>query len=103
MTDLEMEQPSMSAREPFDWREERLRYQVLQFIYDRLGSRVDECVSGLQVGTALGLGFDEVLRVVTWLDRHGYAHDLGGIRVCVAPRGIEYLRSGAKRRRSLRD
>jgi hypothetical protein len=95
---------SSSQQEPFDWREERLRYQVLRFVYDTVGPECEAIVNGAQIGTALALGFDELLRVVLWLDGHGYVHQLsGGSRLCLTPKGVAYLEESGGRRRSLRN
>ena len=94
---------SSTHPEPFDWREERLRYQVLRFIFDTVGSDCELVVTASQIGTALALGFDDVLRIEMWLDAHGYVHHLGGGgRVCLTARGIAYLEGEGGRRRSLR-
>ena len=90
-------------QEPFDWREERLRYQVLRFIYDTVGAECEGTVGGAQIGSALALGFEEVFRIATWLDDHGYVHHLGGgARVCLTPKGVGYVVTEGQRR-SLRD
>lgn len=92
-----------TAPDTGDWHEERLRYQVLRFIFDRVGSRCDVVLTGPQIGGALALGPADVLRIVAWLDEHGYVHHFGDRpSVCLTPQGVAYLESSARRRRSLR-
>lgn len=88
---------------PTDWRDERLRYQVLRFVYDRVGPDCLAVLTAPEIGGALALTDDDVLRVVSWLTDHGYVRHFGARpSVCLTERGIEYLESDARRRHSLR-
>lgn len=86
-----------------DWREERLRYQVLRFVYDHVGADCRAPVGGSEIQGALALSADDVLRVVEWLDAHGYLHSSGSRpSVCLTDLALEYLENAARRRQSLR-
>ena len=88
---------------PSEWADERLRFQLLQLIYDRTGPYADKVVSSREIGTALGLPFDEVLRLVSWLEEHQYIHYFGGGRcVCLSSHGAAYIEERAQRRKSIR-
>jgi DNA-binding IclR family transcriptional regulator len=88
---------------PIDWRDERLRYQVLRLVYDRVGPDCLAVLTGTEIGAALALNEEDVLRVVEWLAEHGYVRHYGSRpNVCLTERGIEYLESAARRRQSLR-
>lgn len=86
-----------------EWNEERVRYQVLRFVRDRVGFDCEASLTSTQIGVALALHEDETLQTVKWLHDHGYLRQVGARpSVCITPLGIDYLDSVAGRRRSLR-
>lgn len=86
-----------------DWRDERLRYQVLRYVYDRLGPDCVATLTGPEISAALALTDDDVLRVVGWLTDRGYIRHFGARpSICLTEQGIDYLESSARRRHSLR-
>jgi hypothetical protein len=86
-----------------EWRDERLRYQVLRFIYDRLGPDCLAVLTGPEISAALALTEDDVFRVVGWLTDRGYVRHYGARpSICLTQQGIDYLESSARRRQSLR-
>jgi CTP-dependent riboflavin kinase len=86
------------------WNEERLRYQVLRFVHDQVAHDCNAALTSTQIGRALAIGESELLRIISWLNEHGYVRQIG-IRpsVCMTERGIEYLENLANRRKSLRN
>lgn len=96
-------QRSTLSTAPIDWREERLRYQVLRFIYDRVAGDCDTSLSGGEVQGALALAADDVQRVVGWLETRKYVRTSGSRpSICLTAQAIEYLENAARRRQSLR-
>lgn len=86
-----------------DWRQERMRYQVLRFVYDRVGADCQAPVTGTEIQGALALNADEVLHVIEWLEAHGYVHASGSRpSICLTALALEYLENAAGRRQSLR-
>lgn len=73
------------------WHEERLRYQVLRFIYDHVGRNCDTAVTGGRIGVSLALRSSDVDRIVAWLDEHGYVHQRGSSAdIRLTRKAIEY-------------
>ena len=88
---------------PPEWHEERLRYQVIRFVRDRVGYDCETSLTSTQVKEALALSEDEVGRTVGWLHEHGYLRLVGARpSVCITPQAIQYLDIVAARRQSLR-
>ena len=86
-----------------EWRDERLRYQVLRYIYDRLGPDCVAILTGPEISCALALTEEDVLRVVSWLTDRRYVRHFGARpSICLTEQGIDYLESSARRRQSLR-
>jgi hypothetical protein len=86
------------------WYEERLRYQVLRFIFDRAGPRCDVVVAPPQIGLALTLRSEEIIRVLDWLDRHGYLHCFGSRPdICLSPKAITFFEEKPERGKSLKE
>lgn len=87
-----------------EWDEERLRYAVLSTIYERAGASCERSVTGTQVGAALDLRYEDLFRIIHYLERNDYLKYLdAGPRVCITPRGLRYVEELAGRRRSLRE
>lgn len=87
----------------YEWRREQLRYRVLAWVYEHTGSDCDISVTGTQIGAALRLPYEELYRVIHYLEDRGYLNYRGaGPRVCITEQGIQYLRVDAKKRRSIR-
>jgi DNA-binding MarR family transcriptional regulator len=85
------------------WQEERLRYEVLRFIYEHAGASCQHEVTGTQIGAALQLTYEDLYRIVHFLDSRGYLHYMGaGPRVCLSEEGRRYLEELARQRRSIR-
>lgn len=88
---------------PIDWREERLRYQVLRFAYDRVGADCTAVLMGPEIQAALALNGEEVQQTLEWLERRGYVRCTGSRpSICLTEQAIEYLQNAAGRRQSLR-
>ena len=86
-----------------DWDEERLRYAVLSTIYERAGASCEQTVTGTDIGAALNLRFEDLFRVVHFLEFHGFLKYLdAGPRVCITDKGLRYVEELAGRRRSIR-
>jgi len=87
-----------------NWREERLRYNILRVVYDLAGARCDKVVTGSEIGSLLDLRYEDLFRIIHFLENHAYLTYLGpGPRVCITDRGIRYIEQLALRRRSLRN
>lgn len=87
-----------------DWDEERLRYHVLSAIYERAGASCERTVTGTEIGAVLNLKFEDLFRVIHFLEVKGYLKYLdAGPRVCITAAGLRYIEELAGRRRSLRD
>ena len=91
----------MSSRT--DWTEEQMRYKVLDAVYGRAGAQCDREVTGTEIGAQLDLRYEDLFRLIHFLEYHGYLLYLGaGPRVCVTRKGVEYIEEVAGRRRSVR-
>lgn len=87
-----------------EWDEERLRYSVLSTIYERAGASCENTVTGTEVGAVLDLKYEDLFRVIHFLEYNGYLKYLGaGPRVCITDRGLRYVEELAGRRRSVRN
>lgn len=85
------------------WTEEQLRYRVLHWVYERAGGTCTHTVTGEEIGAGLELRYEDLFRVVYFLESHHYLFRMDtGFRVCVTPKGIRYIEQAAGRRRSLR-
>lgn len=93
-----------SARSlPRNWYEEQIRYHFLQVIYDRTDRSGSKVASSRDIASALHLPIDEALRIIGWLEYHGYLHCFGSSRsVSISRAGTKYLEEVARRRRSIR-
>ena len=97
---MNVEQP---RTERPDWGEERLRYKVLSTVYDRAGASCERTVTGTEIGSILDLRYEDMFRVIHFLESHGYLKYLdAGPRVCLTPNGLRYIEELAGRRRSIR-
>lgn len=87
----------------YEWRREQARYRVLEWVYERTGVNCDVAVTGTEIGAALGLPYEDLYRVIHFLEDRGYLNYRGaGPRVCITPKGIRYLEVDAQNRRSIR-
>jgi hypothetical protein len=86
------------------WRDERLRYEVLEKLYETSQGRPDRVLHVAGFAEGLGVWREELFRGVEFLDRHGYVTYHGaGPEVSITVKGVEYLERKAARRRSIRD
>jgi hypothetical protein len=86
-----------------EWGEEQLRFQVLRAVYDRGAKDCGDAVAGAQIGAALNVRYEDLFRVIHFLEYHGYLQYLGaGPRVCITPKGLHYIEEGADRRQTVR-
>lgn len=86
-----------------EWRREQLRYQVLDWVYDRTGADCSLTVTGTQIGAGLGLSYEELYRIIHFLEDRGYLSYLGvGPRVCITEKGVRYLETESRKRKSIR-
>lgn len=80
-------------------RQERLRYNYLERLYLLTGADCEFVAYRWQVEEELG----ELEPVSEDLERLGYVCRFDdGAAMCITPRGVDYLRKGAWRRRSVR-
>lgn len=87
-----------------EWSEERLRYNVLSTIYERTGASCETTITGTEVGALLQLKYEDLFRVIHFLEFNGYLKYLdSGPRVCITFKGLRYIEELAGRRRSLRE
>jgi hypothetical protein len=85
------------------WREEHMRYEVLEKLYETSEGQPDRVLHVAGFGEELGVWREELFRGVEFLDRHGYVTYHGaGPEVSITPKGVEYLERNAARRRSIR-
>jgi hypothetical protein len=92
-----------STAESPHWAEERLRYEVLRFIYNRVGANCDVLLTGPQVGVALALSAADLSRILGWLETREYLRPLDeGPELCLTAHGISVIEAPGERRRSLR-
>jgi hypothetical protein len=85
------------------WREERLRYEVLEALYRKSQGESGRVMRVAEFGDGLRMWPEELFRGVEFLDRHGYLTYHGaGPEVSITPKGIDYLERTAARRRSIR-
>lgn len=95
---------SHAPSDPVSWHEEHLRYQALRFIFDRLGPNCGAVLTGPQLGVGLALSSGELIRVIAWLDQHGYVHSFGSRPdICLTRKAISYFERGPDHRKSLRE
>jgi hypothetical protein len=86
-----------------EWDEEQLRYRVLHEIYRRAGHDCARTVTGTEIGAALDLRYEDLFRAIYFLSSHEYVQSQeAGPRVCITRSGIEYIETGAGRRRTVR-
>jgi hypothetical protein len=84
-------------------REERMRYEVLQMLNRATEGAPDRVVNAWSFSTDLGVWHAEVFRVVEWLERHRLVCYHGaGPAISITAEGVEYLKNGRYRRRTLR-
>lgn len=86
--------------------QERLRYQVLEWLHQQVGRDRERVVSALGLGQQLGVAPEAVFAVTEYLARHEYIGYRGaGPRICITDAGLRYLESQNRRRsvRELRD
>lgn len=87
----------------YEWRREQIRYQVLEWVYERTGVNCDVAVTGTEIGAGLGLPYEDLYRVIHYLEDRDYLHYRGaGPTVCITAKGIRYLEVEARNRRSIR-
>lgn len=86
-----------------EWREERLRYQILRSVYDQTGGDCAHTVSATQLLRAQPVRYEDLFQAVHFLAERGYLFLMGeGLLVCVTPKGVRYIERSAGRRQSLR-
>ena len=95
--------PDGDPEVPREWTEEQLRYRVLATVYAQAGARCEHEVSGTTIGTELGLRYEDLYRLLHFLEYNGYLdyRDSGPL-VCITRKGIEYISDVARCRRSIR-
>jgi hypothetical protein len=94
---------SIEPHRPPEWGEERLRYSILETVYNQAGGHCDKVVTGAEVGAVLDLRYEDLFRGIHFLEHHGYLTYLGsGPRVCITEKGVRYVEELAVRRRSVR-
>ena len=99
---LKRKPTSASGSSP-EWTEEQLRYRVLVTVYALTGAGCEEEVAGAAIEAALGLRFEDLCRLIHFLEYHGFLDYRGsGPRVGITKKGIDYIRQTARRRQSIR-
>ena len=85
-------------------REERMRYEVLAMACRAARPDPNDAVDWRPVTERIGVWRDELLRVLDFLAGSGLVRYCGdGPKVCVTPRGIDYLRGDARQTRAVPD
>ena len=85
-------------------REERMRYEVLGMVCRAARREPNEAVDCAPVTETIGVWCEELFRVLDFLDRAGMVRNCGpGPRVCITPRGIDYLYGEGRRHKSIPD
>lgn len=85
------------------WREERMRFEVLAAIYEACGGQPDCTLTVSEFAGQLGIWREELFRILDFLDRHRFiVYEGAGPRVSIARRGIDYIEKEGARRRSIR-
>lgn len=85
-------------------REERMRFEVLAMVYRAAQGNADAVIRVSGFLQELGVWYEELFRVVEFLDRCGYLSYQGaGPLVRITPRGIRLIEGEAGARRSIRD
>jgi hypothetical protein len=98
-----MANDTIDSHRSSEWGEERLRYSILETVYHRAGGSCEQVVTGAEIGATLGLRYEDLFRVIHFLEHHGYLTYLGsGPRVCITDKGLRYIEEFAARRRSVR-
>ena len=85
-----------------DWTEERLRYQVLRYVYDHTGGDCTSSVEASGIGAGVGLRYEDLFRTLYYLESHQFVFALHGTNYCITPKGIRYIERGAGRRQTIR-
>lgn len=81
---------------------ERVRYQVLEWLYQQVGGNCAEVVSAIGLSEHLDVTREEVFAATEYLARRQYIDYIGaGPRVCITDMGVQCLES-TERRRSIR-
>lgn len=102
----------MPELDPKRVREQRMRYVVLNAVYDAADRYPCVRIDSHHLLEDLGLGQDELKRLVSYLTQCGFL--AAGVEemsepatrkslVCITQRGIDYIQSDARRRRTVRD
>jgi hypothetical protein len=85
-------------------REERMRYEVLDMVCRAARRDPEEEVSCAPFSETIGVWREELFRVLEFLDHAGLVRYCGpGPRVCITPRGIDYLYGKGKASKSVPD
>lgn len=86
------------------WREERMRYDVLAKLETASLSRAGIVLQVRDFDDGLGVWRQELFRVLEYLDRRGYIVYHGpGPQVSITVKGLDYIHRTARRRHSLRE
>ena len=85
-------------------REERMRYEVLRIVCQAARRDPNEEVTCAPFSESIGAWREELFRVLEFLDRVGLLRSCGvGTKVCITPRGIDYLYGEGRRRKAIPD
>ena len=85
-------------------REERMRYEVLGMVCRAARRDPNEAVNCAPISDTIGVWREEVFRVLEFLDHAGLVRYCGpGPRVCITPRGIDYLFGEGRERKAIPD
>ena len=85
-------------------REERMRYEVLGMVCRAARRDPNEAVNCAPFHDAIGVWREELFRVLEFLDHAGLLRYCGpGPKVCITPRGIDYLYREGRRRKAVPD
>jgi hypothetical protein len=85
------------------WREERMRYEVLEAVYREVEGKTGIALVASAFTQRLGIWREELFRVLEFLDRKGYiAYQGAGPLVSMTRHGVEYIERTCGRRKSIR-
>ena len=100
MDSLDRDNPEAARQK----REERMRYEVLGMVCRAARRDPNEAVNCAFFTDRIGVWREEIFRVLEFLDHVGLVRYCGpGPKVCITPRGIEYLYGEGRAHKSIPD
>lgn len=100
---MDMDRMERSGSRP-QYAQERLRYQILEYVYLQAGDDCERRVGLEQLAEEAQLSPIKTAQAVQYLVERGFLDDSppGPLRVCLTAEGLAYIRKDAGMRRSVR-